>query len=61
MTERRFNNLIASYDDEAKASYFALDNTVEVHRTISWIDGIDGIINLDLDQQGNVVGIEVLL
>jgi len=60
---RGYVSLLVSYDSEADAAYIRLQREIsgDVDRTVM-VDPseIDGMINLDLDLHGRVLGIEVL-
>jgi uncharacterized protein YuzE len=57
--EREFNNATATYDRSVGAAYFAITGSSGIiQATIPWIEDV---VNIDVDEDGNVVGIEVLL
>lgn len=48
------------YDEQAKASYVQLNKNVPVKQVVIQRDDIQQEIILDVDQDGNLVGIELL-
>ena len=48
------------YDEQAKASYVQLNNSTPVKQVVIQRDDIQQEIILDVDQDGNLVGIELL-
>ncbi|MEU7870812.1 DUF2283 domain-containing protein [Dactylosporangium sp. NPDC049140] len=54
--------LVCTYDDEADAAYVHLQHPIAdagVDRTITF-DSRHGMLNLDLDARGHVLGLEII-